>query len=148
MKIIVAADHNGFHLKQQILDYLKAQNYSAEDAGDKQYDSQDDFPVFATAAVIKMLSSDVKEARAILICGSGQGMLMAANRFKGVRAGLGYSVQAAKGIRNDEDSNVLALPSDVLSAKKDWQPIVDAWLNTPFAKAPRYIRRNLELDEI
>ncbi len=148
MKIIVAADHNGFHLKQQILDYLKAQNYSAEDAGDKQYDSQDDFPVFATAAVIKMLSSDVKETRAILICGSGQGMLMAANRFKGVRAGLGYSVQAAKGIRNDEDSNVLALPSDVLRAKKDWQPIVDAWLNTPFAKAPRYIRRNLELDEI
>ena len=148
MKIIVAADHNGFHLKQQILDYLKSKDLSAEDAGDRQYDSHDDFPVFASAAVVKMLSSDDKDTRAILICGSGQGMLMAANRFKGVRAGLGYSVQAAKGIRNDEDSNILALPSDVLRSKKDWQPIVDTWLSTPFAKAPRYIRRNRELDEI
>jgi len=148
MNIYVASDHNGFELKKQIIDYLKTLGYMAEDAGDREYDSDDDFPVFATSAVLKMLSSDDKHARAILICGSGQGMLMAANRFKGVRAGLGWSVDASKGIRNDEDSNVLAIPSVLLDSKDKWQPVVDAWLNTPFAGAPRYIRRNIELDQI
>ncbi len=148
MKIFLAADHNGFHLKQQIIDYLRKQNVDTEDVGDKQYDAQDDFPVFATAAVVKILSSDDKDPRGILICGSGQGMLMAANRFKGVRAGLGYNVASAKSIRNDENSNVLALPAEILKQEKDWQPIIDTWLKTPFANAPRYIRRNRELDEI
>lgn len=148
MKIFVAADHNGFHLKQQIIDYLKKQNYSVEDAGDKKYDAQDDFPIFATAAIVKMQASHAKDSRAILICGSGQGMLIAANRFKGIRAGLGYSVQAAKSIRNDEDSNVLALPAEILTEDNKWKLIIDTWLKTPFAAAPRFIRRNNELDQI
>ena len=95
-----------------------------------------------------MLASEDKHAKAVLICGSGQGMLMAANRFKGVRAGLGWSVDAAKSIRNDEDSNVLALPSAIFKEKQQWQPILDAWLKTPFANAPRFIRRNAELDQL
>ncbi len=148
MKIFVAADHNGFHLKDQIIKYLNKQNIPTEDVGDNKYDSQDDFPVFATAAVIKLLSCNEKDPRAILVCGSGQGMLMAANRFKGIRAGLGYSVASAKGIRNDEDSNVLALPAELLRGERDWQPVIDTWLKTPFANAPRYIRRNRELDKI
>jgi ribose 5-phosphate isomerase B len=148
MNIYVASDHMGFELKKQVIDYLNKLGYMAEDAGDREYDADDDFPIFATSAVVKMLSSDDKHARAILVCGSGQGMLIAANRFKGVRAGLGWSVEAAKGIRNDEDSNVLALPSGILKSKEQWKPVVDAWLNTPFAGAPRYIRRNNELDQL
>lgn len=148
MNIYVASDHNGFDLKKQIIEYLNDLGHMAEDAGDREYDSDDDFPVFATSAVIKMLSSNDKQARAILICGSGQGMLMAANRFKGVRAGLGWSVEASRSIRNDEDSNVLAIPSAVLSSRDKWKPVVDTWLNTPFAGAPRYVRRNIELDQI
>jgi ribose 5-phosphate isomerase B len=148
MNIYVASDHMGFELKKQVIDYLNKLGYMAEDAGDREYDANDDFPIFATSAVVKMLSSDDKNARAILICGSGQGMLMAANRFKGVRAGLGWSVEASRGIRNDEDSNVLAIPSRHLDSQEKWQPVVDAWLNTPFAGAPRYVRRNNELDQL
>jgi ribose 5-phosphate isomerase B len=148
MNIYVAADHNGFELKKEVISYLKELGYASYDAGDSEYEPSDDFPVFAASAVIKMLASEDKHAKAVLICGSGQGMLMAANRFKGVRAGLGWSVDAAKSIRNDEDSNVLALPSAIFKEKQQWQPILDAWLKTPFANAPRFIRRNAELDQL
>ncbi len=148
MNIFVGADHNGFELKEQVKGYLAKLGYAVFDAGDKQYDQFDDFPVIATAAVLQMLASEDKNAKAILICGSGQGMLMAANRFKGVRAGLGWSIEAASSIRNDEDSNVIALPSAIFQETSQWQPILDAWLKTPFANAPRFIRRNSELDQI
>lgn len=150
MKIYVAADHNGYGLKQELLDYLKMAGYEAEDTGDDHYNPDDDFPVFAARAVNKLLSSDDEDPRAILICGSGQGMLMAANRFKGIRAGLGWSVEAAKALRNDENSNVLTLSARLFDEGKERQAFVitEAWLNTPFAKAARFIRRNQELDNL
>lgn len=149
MTIYIGADHNGFALKADLATYLKSFGVSVTDVGDKVLDPADDFPVFAAKAVHAMLSSQDKDARCILLCGSGQGMLIAANRFKGVRAGLGWSVKAAKDLRNDEDCNVLALPSELLLAdKQKAYQIVDVWLKTPFAAAARYIRRNRQLDEL
>lgn len=150
MKIYVAADHKGYGLKQEVLEYLRKAGYDAEDAGDDHYNPDDDFPVFAAKAIQKLKSSDDIEPRAVLICGSGQGMMMAANRFKGVRAGLGWSIAAAKATRNDEDSNVLALPAELFTEEKKRQAFItiEAWLNTPFANAPRFIRRNKELDNL
>lgn len=149
MKIFIGADHNGFGPKKQLTDYLAKAGYDVEDIGDANFDPDDDFPVFASAAVHKVLSSDDKDPRAILICGSGQGMAMAANRFKGIRAGLGWSVTAAKSIRNDEDSNVLALPSELFEGDiQKAYVVVEAWLNTKFAGATRYMRRNKELDQL
>jgi ribose 5-phosphate isomerase B len=72
---------------------------------------------------------------------------MAANRFKGIRAALGYDRKSARSSRNDDNSNILCLPSDVLE-KDTANLIVETWLNTPFAKAPRFIRRLKELDEM
>lgn len=144
--IIVAADHNGFTLKQDVIAYIKKLGYEVKDAGDEIQDPQDDFPVFASRAIMEMHSSE--NARAVLICGSGQGMMMAANRFKGIRAGLGWSVAAARSIRTDEDSNVLALPAEVCDLNGQWQAIIDTWLTTPFAGAQRYVRRNAMLDEL
>lgn len=149
MKIYVGADHNGFGPKNELLVYLKKAGYDTEDIGDKQFDPDDDFPVFASMAAQRVLASSDPDPRAILICGSGQGMAIAANRFKGIRAGLGWSVEAAKSTRNDEDSNVLALPSQLFTNdNKKALVIVEAWLNTPFAKASRFIRRNQELDQL
>lgn len=149
MHIYVGADHRGYGLKEGVLAYLKKAGYVAEDIGDETYDPEDDFPVFARAATQKVLASNDTDPRAILICGSGQGMLMAANRIKGIRAGLGWSVEAAKGIRNDEDSNVLAIPADLFhSDQQKALVIIEAWLNTPFANAARYIRRKNELDNL
>ncbi|MFO0882445.1 MAG: RpiB/LacA/LacB family sugar-phosphate isomerase [Candidatus Saccharimonadales bacterium] len=150
MVIYVGADHRGYGLKEDVLAYLKKAGYTAEDVGDKDFDPEDDFPVYATAATNKVLSSSDQDPRAILICGSGQGMLMAANRARGIRAGLGWSVEAAKGIRNDEDSNVLALPADIFKDDGHQKAfvIIEAWLNTPFANAAKYNRRKNELDSI
>ena len=149
MHIYVGADHRGYHLKEAVLQYLEAAGYATDDIGDKQFDPEDDFPVFASAAARKVLASEDVDPRAILICGSGQGMLMAANRIKGIRAGLGWSIAAAKGVRNDEDSNVLAIPADIFdeSHQKAFD-VIEVWLKTPFAGAARYVRRKNELDNL
>ncbi len=149
MKIYIGADHNGFGPKKQLSEYLVKAGYDVEDIGDKTFDPDDDFPLFATTATTKVLSSEYTDPRAILICGSGQGMAMAANRHRGIRAGLGWSIAAAKAVRKDEDSNVLALPSELFKGSgKDAFVIVEAWLNTPFTAASRYLRRNKELDQL
>ncbi|HET7630419.1 MAG TPA: RpiB/LacA/LacB family sugar-phosphate isomerase, partial [Candidatus Saccharimonadales bacterium] len=88
-----------------------------------------------------------KDSRAILICGSGQGMCMAANRFKGIRASLCWSVEEARAARNDDDSNVLCLAARYTDFRTA-QPIVSAWLRTPFAAAPRFKRRLAQLDNL
>ncbi len=147
MQIFIGADHRGFNLKQALIDHLKKSGYEVADEGDSVLDANDDFPQFAGKVVSKMLTSDIEHARGILICGSGQGMCMAANRFKEIRAALGYNENAARLSRNDDDSNVLCLPADVLEKDKAYS-IVDAWLNTQFANATRFKRRKQELDEL
>ncbi len=146
MKVFVGSDHQGFAAKSGVLEFLKKQGIKAEDIGDDKLDPVDDFPVFAARAVTAIKTSSDSDPRAILICGSGQGMMMAANRFKGIRSGLGWSVEAARSIRNDEDSNVLALPSELFKNQAEANSIIQTWLETPFAAAARYIRRNKELD--
>jgi ribose 5-phosphate isomerase B len=146
MKIFLGADHNGYHLKERIEKYLVAQGYIVVDEGDEKLNPEDDFTVFA-ARVVHAMKAEGESARGILVCGSGQGMAIAANRHKGIRAGLGWSIAAARSTRNDEDSNVLALPAEILASDKDWKPIIDTWLSTPFAGAARFKRRNAQLDD-
>lgn len=147
MKIFLGADHNGYDLKEKIEKYLANLGHDVVDEGDEKLDPEDDFTVFATK-VVSAMKAHGDDARGILVCGSGQGMMIAANRHKGIRAGLGWSEDAAKSTRNDEDSNVLALPAEILNDDSTWQKIVDTWLDTPFAGAERYKRRNRQLDEI
>lgn len=150
MKIYLGSDHNGFHLKEKIFAYLAKRNIDTEDIGDKELDPNDDFPQFAQLAALKVIGDEDSDPRAILICGGGQGMAIAANRFKGIRASVIWDAEEARMTRNDNDSNVLCLPSRVLEQQDDivWQDILDTWLHTPFASAIRYKRRNAELDEI
>jgi len=116
------------------------------DEGDKELNPDDDFPQYASRVVSALLASD-DESRGVLICGSGQGMAIAANRFKGIRASLVWDVQEAKLSRNDDDSNVLCLPSRVFG-QENFEVIVDTWLETPFAEAQRFVRRIKELDDL
>lgn len=134
-------------MKQDMFAYLSRHKYDVEDVGDKELDPEDDFPEFAAMAVTKLLGSTDDDPRAILLCGSGQGMAMAANRFRGIRASVVWDVEEAKMTRNDNDSNVLCLPTRVLQ-NDEANAIVKAWLDTPFAGAARYIRRNKQLDEV
>jgi ribose 5-phosphate isomerase B len=149
MQLFIASDHRGYDLKNRTMIYLEKKGYKVTDAGDKKRNPEDDYPLFATKVVHKILHAKDRDVRGILFCGSGQGMIMAANRFKGIRAGLGWSVEAAKGIRNDEDSNLLVIPADVfIDNESTLHLIIDTWLNTPFANASRYRRRIKELDEL
>lgn len=147
MKIFLGSDHKGFHLKENIFAYLSKRGYDVEDVGDTELDPEDDFPEFAQRAAIKVLGED--DARAILLCGGAQGMAMAANRFRGIRASVIWDEKEAEITRNDNDSNVLCLPSRLLENDEvEWQAILDTWLTTEFAGAARYVRRNRQLDEL
>jgi ribose 5-phosphate isomerase B len=147
MKVYIGADHNGFFMRNALLEYLKRAGYEVVDDGDVTLQPEDDYPQFAQKVVADMLSSDDPEPRGILICGSGQGMCMAANRFKGIRAALGYDRESIRSARNDDDANVLCLPARTLEKDKV-NVLVETFLNTPFAAAPRFVRRVKELDEM
>lgn len=149
MKIFLGSDHNGFHLKQDVFSYLSKRGYDVEDVGDTILDPNDDFTDFAQQAAVKVIGSTDEDPRAILLCGGGQGMAMAANRFRGIRASVVWDPYEAKMTRNDNDSNVLCIPSRVLEDDTAlWQGIVETWIATPFANAPRFKRRNDKLDEL
>lgn len=147
MKIYIGADHNGFSLKEELETYLAKKGYEIEDEGDKVLDTDDDFPQFGAKVAVAVLGSDDADPRGILICGSGQGVCIAANRFRGIRATLAWNSAEARAARNDDNSNVLCLPARELTQAQAAE-IVDTWLTTPFAAAPRFIRRLKELDEL
>jgi ribose 5-phosphate isomerase B len=148
MKIYIGSDHQGYHLKEKVFAYLAKRGYDVEDVGDKSLDPNDDFPEFAQTAAIKIIGSDDKDPRGILLCGGGQGMAMAANRFSGIRASVIWDAFEAKMTRNDNDSNVLCLPSRILeNDEAAWEGIIETWLSTPFAGAARFKRRNAQIDE-
>jgi ribose 5-phosphate isomerase B len=149
MNVYLGADHNGFALKEKVFAYLVKQGYNVVDVGDTELDPEDDFPQFAQMAALKVLGDETGEGRAVLICGGGQGMCMAANRFHGIRASVVWDAHEAKMTRHDNDSNILCLPARVLQKDEDlWKDVVDTWLKTPFAAAPRFKRRNAQLDEL
>lgn len=150
MKIFLGSDHNGFRLKGEVMAYLQKRGYDVHDVGDTEPHPDDDFPQFAQAAAIRVLAEKpANDPRAILLCGGGQGMCMAANRFRGIRASVIWDEYEAKMTRNDNDSNVLCLPARILEDNPhEWQKIIDAWLETPFANAPRFRRRNAQIDEV
>jgi len=149
MKIYIGSDHQGFHLKEKVFAYLAKHGYDVEDVGDKELDTSDDFPEFAQAAALKVIGSDDKDPRAILLCGGGQGMAMAANRFNGIRASVIWDAFEAKMTRNDNDSNILCMPSRILENDDNaWEGILETWLSTPFANAARFKRRNAQIDEL
>lgn len=149
MKLYLGSDHGGYHLKEDVFAYLSKHAYDVDDVGGAALDPKDDFPEFAQAAALQIIGSEDDDPRAILVCSGGQGMAMAANRFKGIRASVIWDVHEAKMTRNDNDSNVLCLPSRVLQDDPEqWKQIIETWLHTPFAGAERYRRRNRQIDEL
>lgn len=146
MRIFIGADHNGFDYKATIIKMLHDDGYEVIDGGGIERDENDDFPQFAGQVATAVLGNG-DDTRGILVCGSGQGMCMAANRFKGIRASLCWNQDEARSARNDDDSNVLCLSAKYTSLD-DAKAIINTWLSTPFAAAPRFVRRLKQLDEL
>jgi ribose 5-phosphate isomerase B len=136
MKIVLGSDHNGVEFKELLIEHLRKRNYEIEDVGPHAIDSVD-YPDYAFAAA-EMVSRGEAD-RAILVCGSGVGMSMAANKVSGVRAALCFNPEAAALTRQHNDANVLAL-AGWQSEKSDVLDIVDAFLTTEF-EGGRHARR-------
>ncbi len=137
MKIYIGADHRGYNLKEALRAKLLKEGNEVIDMGGSG-DPADDYPDFAEK-VGEAVSAD-SQAKGILICGSGVGVSIAANKFRGVRASLIFEPKQAHDSRADEDPNVLALSADYTTEDKA-REIVDAWLGTPFSGAERHARR-------
>lgn len=147
MKIFVGTDHNGFPLKSRLISYLQKQGYDVADDSNESLNPEDDYPVFARKVTTDMLAAGDSDVRGILICSSGQGMCMAANRFKGIRAALGWDRESVRAARNDDDANVLCMAVRSFDADSNFS-LVETFLRTPFAAAPRFSRRIKEMDNI
>jgi ribose 5-phosphate isomerase B len=145
MKIFIGADHNGYELKEKLEEYLKSQGYEVIDKGDTSLRPDDDFPIYAAKVASEVLAN--ADSRGILLCGSGQGICMAANRYKGIRASLVWDQDEAYSSRNDDDANILCLPARKLSFEQS-KSLVETWLETPFAGAARFVRRIKQMDEL
>ncbi len=129
MKIVVAADHGGFEFKESIAGFLVGQGYEVEDVGCFSPDSVD-YPDFAEKAVARILNNDCQMG--ILICGTGIGMSIAANRHRSIRAANCFNVYTARMSREHNNANVLCLGARVLDAETAVE-MVQVWLNTPFS---------------
>jgi ribose 5-phosphate isomerase B len=137
MQIAVASDHAGFSLKQTVLTFLRGLGHTVDDLG--TYDTKPvDYPDFAQAVADAILSQRVE--RAVLICGSGVGASVAANKFRGIRAGLCHDTYSAhQGVEHD-DINVLVLGSRVIGVKLA-EDLVKAFLGAKFTQEERHVRR-------
>ena len=141
-KIYLGADHAGFNLKEKIKNFLIKSHYIVQ-ALSPDFVKGDDYPkhAFKVARNVKQNSN----SRGILVCGSGVGMTIAANRIKGIRAVDAYDHYTAKMSRVDEDSNVLCLRSRIFNEKKNFK-IINTWLKTKFSGKNRHKKRINELD--
>jgi ribose 5-phosphate isomerase B len=137
--IYIASDHGGFKLKQQLLKFLKKHNFEYKDLGPTKFKDNDDYPDYA-AKVAKQVSKNPVSNLGILLCRSGQGVCIVANKFAGVRAGLVWNTQQAVLSRNDDMTNVLCLPSDFITPTQA-MAIVQTWLDTPYSTETRHMRR-------
>jgi RpiB/LacA/LacB family sugar-phosphate isomerase len=141
--ILLASDHAGFALKEALKSYLEAKGIKIKDLGTSSPE-RCDYPAYAYA-LAKNISLK-KYNRGILICKTGIGNSIVANRLPGVRASLCYNAEAAKLTREHNDSNVLVLGSGFVNKKKAFE-ILDAWLTTEFMGG-RHKRRLDQIKEI
>ncbi|HXG69395.1 MAG TPA: ribose 5-phosphate isomerase B [Gemmatimonadaceae bacterium] len=135
--IPIAADHAGFELKQKLIAQLEAMGYEAEDLGTRDPGAADDYPDYAHPLAREISAGEAK--RGILVCGSGIGMDIVANRYTGVRAALAWQPDIAALSRKHNDSNVLVLPSRFVSDEQGVE-IMKAWLGADF-EGGRHQRR-------
>ncbi|MFA6554057.1 MAG: RpiB/LacA/LacB family sugar-phosphate isomerase [Candidatus Paceibacterota bacterium] len=152
-QIILASDHAGFALKESVKSFLESKGYSILDVGAHELIPEDDFPIYMTAAAMKVAEDLKGNTKAIIFGGSGQGEAMVANRFPGVRAVVWYgdtsrpSFDVIKLSREHNDANVLSVGARFVTEEQT-KNAVELWLNTPFSEEEKYKRRNDQIDAI
>ncbi|MEM3374210.1 MAG: RpiB/LacA/LacB family sugar-phosphate isomerase [Candidatus Woesearchaeota archaeon] len=151
--IYLGSDHGGFRLKEKIKKFLEKKGYLFVDLGNKVYDKDDDYPdyAFLVAEMVSKEDDDSKKwkdrAKGILFCRSSAGMIIAANKFKNVRAVSVFDVKSAKHSRLHNDTNVIGISGDWVNEKLA-KRIILAWLNTEFSNEERHKRRLKKIKEL
>lgn len=142
--VYIGADHAGFRLKQQLLAYLRQLKFRVVDLGAKKLIPGDDYPDYAFA-----VAREVGRGRGIgvLVCGSAQGVCIAANKVRRIRAVAAATVRDVKLSREHNDANVLCLSGWSTPLPRARQ-LLRAFLNTPFSGAPRHIRRIKKISKL
>ncbi len=135
--VYIGADHRGFVLKEKLKAWLIEDGVEMVDLGNMVYDKDDDYPDFAIAVGERVVR---ERGKGVLVCGSGVGMVAAANKVKGVRAGQCLTPKEAYCGRNDDDMNVLCLSADLIDEDTN-REVMKTFLETPFGSEERYIRR-------
>jgi ribose 5-phosphate isomerase B len=136
MKVAIASDHRGYHLKEKVISLLRAKGHEVIDEGPAS-DASVDYPDFAALVARKVSRGEVD--RGILICGTGIGMAISANKFAGVRAAACVDEVTAELSRRHNDLNVLCLSGDLLSSRST-ERLVEIWMDTEF-EGGRHERR-------
>ncbi len=137
--IFIGADHAGYKTKEYIKRFLDKQGMDYKDVGTDSEKKPDDYPDYAKK-VARAVAKDPKKNRGILICGTGTGMVMAANKVKDIRAALIYDRYTAVKSREDNDANIAALRGRGFGKEKAKQ-LVKVWLDTDFSKKQKHKRR-------
>jgi ribose 5-phosphate isomerase B len=138
MRVYLGSDHAGFELKQHFVKWLTEAGHEPIDCGPHIYDAVDDYPPFCLRAAERTAADP--EALGVVIGGSGNGEAIAANKVKGVRAALAWSLETAKLGREHNNANVISIGGRMHSVE-DATAFLEAFLATPFSAEDRHIRR-------
>ncbi|MFA4873301.1 MAG: RpiB/LacA/LacB family sugar-phosphate isomerase [Patescibacteria group bacterium] len=136
--IIIGADHRGWQAKEDLKRSIAEWGYLIADEGAHAYDVHDDYPDIAYAVALRVAQED--DMQGVLLCGSGVGMSVVANKVQGIRASLCFFPEQAAAAKHDDDANVLVLSVDYLTAAQ-MRRILKSWLDTDFAPKEKYMRR-------
>ena len=143
--LFIGSDHGGYALKKRLVRFIINElKSSVDDLGPDAYVEDDDYPIYASRVAEAVRGS---RGRGILICKNGIGVCIAANKYDGVRAGIGYNIPAAESMRADDDTNILCLAAHHLSEDHACA-IVRTWLTTPFSEQERHRRRLSHIEKI
>lgn len=145
MKIAIGSDHAGFELKESLKEFLEKQGHEYSDMGAKTIDPGDDYPIFARKVGEAVASGEYD--RGIVVCGTGIGVSISANKVPGIRAAACYTINMAEISRVHNNANVLALGGRI-TAKQLGRDITKAWLEKSFANGERHNRRISQIDRI
>lgn len=138
MRVHIAADHAGFELKTHLIAWLDANGHDVVDHGAHEYDAEDDYPPFCVDAAAAAVAD--RSSLAIVIGGSGNGEQIAANKVKGARAALAWSVETAALARQHNDAQIVAVGARMHTADEA-VAIVESFLTTPWSDQARHQRR-------
>lgn len=136
--LYIAADHAGFPLKEELKPFLEKEGYEVVDLGNEELDTSDDYPDFAQIMAREIMENE--DSGGILICGTGQGMCVAANRFPGIRAAYVFNEFTARSAAEHLNANVICLGARLIDAETA-KKLVKMWLDAEFSDEERHRRR-------